>query len=69
MLSSKKIDLQRDFAAGAYLSEAQNPYSPPYNCIVYSIHIHTGRVGGGGKLNQREGEGATVNKSGSKIPT
>jgi hypothetical protein len=25
MSSYKKIDLQRDFAAGVYLSEAQNP--------------------------------------------
>jgi hypothetical protein len=47
-----------DFAAGVYLVEAQNPISPPAvtHCIcVYSLLIHTGK-GGGGELNQREGE-------------
>jgi hypothetical protein len=54
----KKIDLYRDFPAGVYLSEAQNPASPPPPFhIVYCVHIniipiHTGR---GGELNQREG--------------
>ncbi len=28
MSSSKKIDLERDFAAGVYLPEAQNPVTP-----------------------------------------
>jgi hypothetical protein len=39
------------FAAGVYLSEAQNPIPipPPTHCIrVYSILIHTG--GGGGRI-------------------
>jgi hypothetical protein len=57
MPSSKKIGLYRHFAAGAYLSEAQNP-KPPLplkHCIrVYSILIHRGK---GGELNQREGKG------------
>jgi hypothetical protein len=52
MSSSKKIYLYRDFAAGVYLSEAQNPIPSPLHTIrVYSILIHTG----GGGLNQREG--------------
>jgi hypothetical protein len=56
----KKIYLQGDFAAGIYLSEAQNPITPPpplhtTHCIrVSSKLIHTGR-GGGERLNQREG--------------
>jgi hypothetical protein len=29
MSSSKEIDLKRDFAAGVYLSEFQNPILPP----------------------------------------
>ncbi len=47
MSSSKKIDLVRDFAAGVYLSEAQNPI-PPAPCArirVYSIPFHTGKGG------------------------
>jgi hypothetical protein len=51
-----KFVLQRDFAAGVYLSEAQNPIPGPLHkhCIrVYSMIIH---MGGGGELNQREGE-------------
>jgi hypothetical protein len=51
-----------DFAAGVYLSEAQNPIPPLsytlYMCIIqcipYSILIHTGK-GGWGELNQRKG--------------
>ncbi len=48
MSSSKKGDLQRDLAAGVYQSDAQNPI-PPTHCIL----IHTGKVRGGGELNQR----------------
>ncbi len=51
-----KIDLQRDFAAGVDLSEAQNLImypSPPtqctYTCILY-IYAHRE----GGEMNQRE---------------
>jgi hypothetical protein len=52
----KKIDLQRDFAAGVNLSEAENPIPPPSGTLyAYSILIQTGREeGGGGQLNQRE---------------
>jgi hypothetical protein len=43
MSSFKKIDLQRDFATGVYLSEAQNPIPPLTHCIrVCSVLIHTG---------------------------
>jgi hypothetical protein len=42
-----KIDLKRYFAAGVYLSEAQNPIPPP----PYTL-IHTRK---GGELNEREG--------------
>ena len=52
----KKIDLCRDFAAGIYLSEAQNPIYPPplsHGIRVYSILIHT-RNGGGEESWTRE---------------
>ncbi len=43
MLSSKKIkkiDLQKDFAAGVYLSEAQNPIPPPLLTVfVYTLYL------------------------------
>jgi hypothetical protein len=47
-----------DFAAGVYLSEAQNPIPPPpsytlYLCIQYTFSHREG--GSGGELNQREG--------------
>jgi hypothetical protein len=53
MLSSKTIDLQRDSAAGVYLSEARTPY-PSLHTVVYTcnrrvyscILIHTGTGGG-----------------------
>jgi hypothetical protein len=59
--SSKKIYLEGDFAAGVYLSKAQNLIPPPpTHCIrVYSILINKGK---GGRV--REGH-----KGGSKIPT
>jgi hypothetical protein len=42
-MPTKKNYLYRDFAAGVYLSDAQNPVPspPPANCYVYSILIHT----------------------------
>jgi hypothetical protein len=53
MSSSEKNYLNRNFAAGLYLPEAQNHISPsPYMC---SILIHTGK-GGRGELNQRDRE-------------
>ncbi len=51
--------MQRDFAAGVYLSEAQNliPPSPLHTVYVYTVYVLTvlaqGR-GEGGELNQRE---------------
>jgi hypothetical protein len=52
--SRLKIYLERDFAAGVYLSvsEARNPIQPPpsyllYRCIQYSILIHTEKGGRG----------------------
>ncbi len=61
MSSYKKFTCKGDFAAGVYLSEAQNPIPPSLtHCIrVYSIIIHTGkgRKGGGGVEPQRRGKG------------
>ena len=63
MLLPNKIDLFRDFAAGVYLSEAQNPIPspPPYTLYIYvytlySILIHTGK-----------GEGQLFTKLGRKF--
>ncbi len=58
MSSSKKIDLSRDFAAGVYLSEAQNSIPPPLftQCTVYVYTVCLFTQGRGGELNQREGE-------------
>jgi hypothetical protein len=40
------MSLPRDFAAGVYLSEAQNPIPPPYtHCIPDTILIHTVKEG------------------------
>jgi hypothetical protein len=55
----KKIYLQGDFAAGIYLSEAQNPITPPppytlHTVYVYPVNLFI-RGRGGGRLNQREG--------------
>jgi hypothetical protein len=54
MLSSKKIDLLRDLAAGFYMSEAPSPpmpHTPPllHNVYVYTVYLFTeGRGRGGG---------------------
>jgi hypothetical protein len=63
MLSSQKIYIYRDLAAGFYLTAGP---LPSYDPIPPPILIHTGK---GGELttNQREGQGATVRKAGSKI--
>ncbi len=68
MSLAKKIDLERDFAAGVYLRpRTSNP--PLTHCIrVDSILIHTWK-GGGGELNQREGERGSSSQSWVKIPT
>jgi hypothetical protein len=64
--SSKKIDLERDFAAGVYLSEAQNPITPHPHTVhirVYCTLIHTGKRGRGGELNHREVERGNSSQS------
>ncbi len=72
MLSSKKIDLQRDFAAGVCLSEAQNPIPLPLtNCVlVYcTVYLLTQGRGEGVRVTREKGRGATVHKAGSRIAT
>jgi hypothetical protein len=57
MSSSKNIDLSRDFAAGVYLSDAQNPIPTPpplHTVYVYTGYLFTKGSGWGGELNQRE---------------
>ncbi len=53
MSSSEKIDL---YAAGVYLSEAQNSIPPPplHTVYVHTVYFFTQetREGGGGELNQ-----------------
>ncbi len=71
MSSYKKIDLLRNFAAGVYLSEAQNPIPPPplHTVYVYKVYLFSQGREEGGELNQREGlEGQQFTKLGSKIP-
>jgi hypothetical protein len=43
MSSAKKIDLCRDFTAGVYLSEAQNPIPPPplFTVYMYTVNLLT----------------------------
>ncbi len=71
----QKIDLERDFALGVYLSEAQNPVPPPPppyklytgTCIQFTYsHREGGR--GGESWTREKGREATVHKAGSKIP-
>ncbi len=70
MSSSKKLDLKRDFAAGVYLFETQNliPLPTPLHTVyVHTVYLLTHRrEGGGGVLNQRDGQRTTVHKAGSK---
>ncbi len=51
MSSYKEIDLERDFAAGVYLSETQNsnptPHPTLYMCIR-TVYLFTQGIGGGG---------------------
>jgi hypothetical protein len=68
-MSSKTIVLLRDFSAGVYLSEAQNPMPPPplTHCInVFSILLHTGKGGGGRVEPERRLEGQQFTKLGRK---
>jgi hypothetical protein len=55
MSSYKKLICKRDFAAGVYLSEAENPISPPLHTVyVYTVYLFTqGRRGE--DVNQRYG--------------
>jgi hypothetical protein len=73
MSSSKKMDLHRDFAVGAYLSVAQNPLPLPslHNVYVYTVYLFTqGRwVGGNKSWTRGKVRWATFHKAGSKIPT
>jgi hypothetical protein len=65
MSSSTKSYLKRDFAAGVYLSEAQNPTTPPYT--LYTVYLFTQGKGEGGRAEpQRRGDGhnATFTKLG-----
>ncbi len=59
MSSSKKRWPVRDFAAGVYLSEAQNLLPPPlytlYTCTYSIVYLFTQGRGEGGELNKREG--------------
>ncbi len=59
MSSSTTFDLKRDFAAGVYLSEAQNPIPPPPYTLytVYSILTQTGKGEGGRVEPERRLEG------------
>ncbi len=55
---SKKIDLQRNFAADVYLSAASShpmtPY-PPAHCTVYVYTVYLFTQGREEEMNQREG--------------
>ncbi len=48
MSSSTKFTYKRDFAAGVYLSEAQNPiYVPWHTVYVFTVqYTHTWKGGG-----------------------
>jgi hypothetical protein len=46
MSSSKKMTCKGDFAAGVYLTEAQNPPCTLYTCIQYT---YSHREEGGGE--------------------
>jgi hypothetical protein len=49
MSSSKKIDLERDLAAGVYLSEALNPI-PPYTLYTCMNYTYSNREGERGEV-------------------
>jgi len=65
----KNLPVKRDFAAGVYPSEAQNPIPPPLHtimCIHYTVNLFTQIRGGGRERSNREKvRGATVHKTGS----
>ncbi len=64
-MASKKIDLNRDFAASVYLFEAQNPTPPPFT-LYTCIHTYSHREGGeGGRVEPEKGlEGQQSKKAG-----
>ncbi len=67
MSSSNKLTCKRDFAACVYLSDAQNPISPP---PTYTMYVYTGTYshrGKGGELNQSREEGERGNSSQSWV--
>ncbi len=79
MSSSNKNFLQRDFAAGVYLSEAllqnmvsnrtQHPHPFPATHCPCILYFDTGKGVGGKVEPERRFEGAAVHKARSKIPT
>jgi hypothetical protein len=63
MSSSKQTDLLRDFAAGVYLSEAQNPIPPPLHTVyVYTVYLFTQERGGGRIEPERRSDGQQFTK-------
>jgi hypothetical protein len=49
IVAIKKKFTCRDFAAGVFLSEAQNPYPTPLTyCILVEVYLFTQRRGMGG---------------------
>ncbi len=56
--SSKKTDLQRDFVAGVYLSEAKNPIPllPLHIVYVYIVYLFAQGRGGGGREGREDPE-------------
>jgi hypothetical protein len=55
--SSKKFDMERDFAEGVNLSEARTPIPHLTHCVyVYTVYLFTQRRGEGEELNKGEGE-------------
>jgi hypothetical protein len=66
MLSSKKIDLQKDFAADVYLSEALSQHTPPSPSHTLSVFIVVTGKGGGRVEPVRRLEGQQFTKLGRK---
>ncbi len=71
MSSSKKMDLNRDFAAGVYFSEAQNPIPPPpllTHCMTVRVYctVYSDRKEGRGVEPERRLEGQQFTKLGRK---